>query len=177
MFTFSHPNIAVAGTEDAIALKDLLNSAYRGESSKRGWTTEAHLIAGEQRSDEAMVLEAMLQPASIFLKFTAASGTIEGCVNLQQQGEKIYLGMFSVSPGTQGGGIGKSLLAAAEQYAKQLHCTHIHMQVITARTDLISWYIRHGYRDTGVRKPFVEDGITGKHLQPLEFMMLEKTVV
>lgn len=177
MVTFSDPHITIARTQDAISLKDLLNSAYRGESSKKGWTTEAHLIAGEQRSDEAMVLQAMQQPASVFLKFTAANGTIAGCVNLQQQDEKIYLGMFSVSPELQGGGIGKSLLAAAEQYAKQLHCTHIYMQVIAARTDLINWYMRHGYKDTGQRKPFVEDGITGKHLQPLEFMMLEKTVV
>jgi hypothetical protein len=50
------------------------------------------------------------------------------------------------------------------------------MQVISVREELIHWYVRHGYQDTGERKPFFEDGLTGKHLQPLEFMVLEKFV-
>jgi len=55
-----------------------------------------------------------------------------------------------------------------------LNCRSIYMTVITVRTELVSWYQRHGYADTGERKPFLEDGLTGKHLQPLEFMVLEK---
>jgi ribosomal protein S18 acetylase RimI-like enzyme len=77
-------------------------------------------------------------------------------------------------PALQGGGIGKSLLQAAEEYALHVSCHIIYMSVISVRTELINWYKRHGYVDTGIRKPFVEDDITGKHLRPLEFMMLEK---
>jgi len=82
--------------------------------------------------------------------------------------------MFSVNPELQGGGIGKKLLHAAEEYASHVGCSIIYMTVITAREELINWYMRHGYVDTGERKPFEEDGVTGKHLQQLEFMVLEK---
>jgi len=172
----TNSNISIATHEDVSSIVQLLNSAYRGESSKKGWTTEAHLIAGEVRSDAASVQQVMQQEGSVFLKYTTEQGRMIGCVNLQQQADKIYLGMFAVSPQLQGAGIGKQLLAAAEVYAQQLHCNCIYMTVIEARTELVNWYIRHGYVDTGQRKPFVEDGLTGKHLQPLQFAVLEKKI-
>jgi ribosomal protein S18 acetylase RimI-like enzyme len=48
------------------------------------------------------------------------------------------------------------------------------MTVISVRTELIAWYKRHGYQETGEIQPFIEDAISGKHLQPLEFLFLEK---
>lgn len=176
MFTFSNPHIAVATLTDVAAITALLNSAYRGESSKQGWTTEAHLIAGNVRTDESNLQEVMQLPNSVVVKYMNEQQEITGCVNLQQQGNKIYLGMFSVSPQSQGFGIGKQLLKAAEEYAQHLQCTAIYMTVISAREELINWYQRHGYKDTGERKPFIEDDLTGKHLQALEFMVMEKAV-
>ena len=171
---FSNLNIAIATVADVIAIKDLLNSAYRGESSKQGWTTEANLITGDTRTDENIVKEIMQKTDSVFLKYSGERQQITGCVNLQQHNDKIYLGMFSVSPQLQDGGIGKQLLKAAEEYAAHLHCTSVYMHVVSLRSELINWYKRHGYVETGETKPFSEDGITGKHLQPLEFMVLEK---
>jgi len=176
MLQFSDPYIKLATTADRFAIINLLNKAYRGESSKQGWTTEANLIAGDQRTDEANLLQVMNQPGSIFLKYCSDEQLITGCVNLQQHGDRIYLGMFSVSPQEQGRGIGKHMLKAAEEYARHLHCKAIYMSVISVRHELINWYQRHGYFDTGERKPFIEDGLTGKHLQPLEFMILEKSL-
>lgn len=177
MQVFSNPNISVAAIADSADIINLLNSAYRGESSKQGWTTEAHLIAGERRTDAAGLQQVMQQAGSVILKYTDAAQQVIGCVNLQQHSSKIYLGMFSVSPLQQGSGIGKQILQAAEEYARHLQCTAIYMSVIAVRSELINWYIRHGYRDTGERKPFVEDNVTGKHLQPLEFMTLEKPIL
>jgi len=171
---FSNPNISVASTADIPAINDLLNSAYRGEGSRQGWTTEADLIAGDIRTDENMLQKVMEQPGSVFLKYANGQQQITGCVNLQQFNNKIYLGMFSVSPPLQGGGIGKHLLKAAEEYAQHLHCIAIYMSVISVRTELIDWYKRHGYIEAGEIKPFPEDGVTGKHLQALEFLILEK---
>jgi ribosomal protein S18 acetylase RimI-like enzyme len=116
------------------------------------------------------------KPGSVVLKYTNEKNQLIGCVNLQQQGDRLYLGMFSVSPEAQGGGIGKKILLAAEQHALNEGCRSIFMQVISVRDELIHWYIRHGYQDKGERKPFNEDGLTGKHLQPLEFMILEKYI-
>ncbi|MEP7238068.1 MAG: GNAT family N-acetyltransferase [Ferruginibacter sp.] len=175
MYQFSNLHITIASKADIAAIKNLLNNAYRGESSKQGWTTEADLIAGEIRTDENNVQEVMLQPGSVFLIYKDEQ-QVMGCVNLQKHDNKLYLGMFSVSPQLQGGGIGKQLLKAAEEYAMHLQLSAIYMSVVSVRTELIDWYKRHGYTDTGERKSFTEDGLTGKHLQPLEFMTMEKTI-
>ncbi|QNA46653.1 GNAT family N-acetyltransferase [Lacibacter sediminis] len=168
--------IAIATTEDIPQIVQLLNSAYRGESSKRGWTTEADLIAGDRRTDAASVAIVMNQPGSIILKYTNEEGEIIGTVNLQQHERGVYLGMFAVSPNQQGGGIGKQLLNAADEHAKNIGSGKIYMSVISVRKELIDWYKRHGYAETGERKPFVEDDLTGKHLQKLEFLILEKNI-
>jgi ribosomal protein S18 acetylase RimI-like enzyme len=168
--------IEQATIDDAPQIAQLLNSAYRGESSKQGWTTEADLIAGDRRTNEATVIEVIQQPGSVILKFTNETGIIVGTVNLQKHDTRLYLGMFSVSPQQQGGGIGKQLLRAAEDHARLVECKSIYMTVISVRKELIDWYKRHGYAETGERKPFVEDDLTGKHLQPLEFLTLEKFI-
>ncbi len=176
MSLFTHPSVSIATTQDIIAIKDLLNSAYRGETSRKGWTTEADIIDGDVRTDENDLQGVMQQEGSIFLKYTDPENKIVGCVNLQQHPGKIYLGMFSVSPLMQGFGIGKHLLKAAEEYALSLPCNIIYMSVISLRSELIDWYKRNGYKETGETKPFKEDGLTGKHLQPLEFLILQKTL-
>ncbi|MFN0276647.1 MAG: GNAT family N-acetyltransferase [Chitinophagales bacterium] len=171
---FTHPSIKIATQTHIPALETLLNSAYRGEISRLGWTTEAHLISGDVRTNKQVIEETMLTPGSVFLVYIAEDETISGCVNLQKHESRLYLGMFSVSPKLQGLGIGKQILTAAEEYAIFIGCDSIYMSVISVREELIQWYIRHGYRDTGERKAFEEDGIHGKHLQVLEFMILEK---
>lgn len=175
MFKFSNEAIAVATKADTSRITSLLNSAYRGETSKQGWTTEAHLIAGNIRTNESTVHSVIEQPNSVMLKYTDEQ-QIVGCVNLQQHDNKTYLGMLSVSPHLQGAGIGKHLLNAAEEYAQQINCTTVYMTVISVRTELINWYQRHGYKDSGERKPFIEDEVSGKHLQQLEFMVMEKLI-
>lgn len=166
----------LAGPADAAAITQLLNKAYRGESSRGGWTTEADLIAGDVRTDENDVLNTMTKEGSVFLKYVDLQQNIIGCVNLQKHGYRLYLGMFSVSPQQQGSGIGKQILKAAEYYAVLVECGSIYMSVISARAELIAWYQRHGYSPNGERIKFEEDGLTGRHLQPLEFVFLEKLI-
>lgn len=169
---FSDLHISIADIGDTAIITQLLNSAYRGESSRQGWTTEADLIGGQVRTIETQVQDLINQPDSVFLKYTTSE--IVGCVNLQQHNDKIYLGMLSVNPNIQNSGIGKKLMLAAEEYTKYKVCKAIYMQVIDVREELINWYKRHGYNDTGKRIPFVEDGISGNHLKTLQFMVLEK---
>jgi len=176
MFQCNNPNISIALTSDAEAIKNLLNASYRGDLSRQGWTTEADLIAGEIRADDATMQQVMLKEGSVFLKYVSIEDLLFGCVNLQKHGTSMYLGMFSVWPHMQNAGIGKQLLLAAEEYTLQQGCSSIYLLVISVRTELIDWYKRHGYRDIGERKLFNEDGISGKHLQLLEFMTLEKAL-
>lgn len=174
MFSFSDSHISIALPIDALPISNLLNKAYRGETSKKGWTTEADLIEGQVRASETHVREVIGFENSIFLKYISDEGTLQGCVNLQKKERGLYLGMFSVDPELQGGGIGKKLLHAAEEYAKEIRCNLIHMWVISKRKELIDWYNRHGYTQTNEIIPFNEDPMSGKHREKLEFIVLEK---
>jgi GNAT superfamily N-acetyltransferase len=167
-------SIAAARREDASAICSLLNRAYRGASSRIGWTTEADLIGGEVRTDEAEVRDVMSREGSVFLVHRDVSGVTDACVNLQDRDGKVYLGMFAVEPARQAGGLGRAMLAAAEAWARGRGCRSVFMHVIALRIELIEWYARCGYADTGDRIPFPEDGRTGNHLRTLEFMIMEK---
>ena len=151
----------------------LVNSAYRGEESQKGWTAESHLIKGA-RTDPASVAELMNEANAVILKYVDKEGVLTGCVYLQKQEDSLYLGMLSVLPDLQGAGIGKQLLAAADAYALQNHCTHVAMTVISIRHELVGWYERHGYLRTGEMKPFHIGDRFGIAQQPLELMVLEK---
>lgn len=166
-------NIQQATQADIPALNKLVNSAYRGESSRRGWATEADLIDGT-RIDEAAMLDLIKDKNTTVLKYTE-DGVIRGCVELRKEGENLYLGMLSVQPDLQSKGIGKKLMLAGEDFAQAQACKRIFMTVISVRDKLIAWYVRHGYRLTGERKPFtMPDERWGIPKQPLEFIVLEK---
>jgi ribosomal protein S18 acetylase RimI-like enzyme len=165
--------ITKAVVEDSPALDKLVNSAYRGDSSRLGWTTEADLLDGT-RTDAAAIAELIKTPGITVLKFVDEN-EIQGCVELRNEHGKLYLGMLTVRPYLQGKGLGKKLLKAAEDEAKKQKCTSIFMTVISVRQELIDWYTRHGYQHTGERKPFAfNDPRFGQPKMKLEFVVLEK---
>lgn len=168
--------VSIAALDDIPALTALINSAYRGEASKKGWTTEADLLKGELRTDIPTLTEVIKRPQAVILKYTNTEGSIIGSVFLEKQERGLYLGMLSVSPLLQAGGVGKQLMKAAEQYAKEHNCLCIFMNVISVRHELIAWYERAGYQKTGETKPMPADTRFGVPAQPLEFAMMEKKV-
>lgn len=165
-----------AERNDLPALLALVNSAYRGEVSRLGWTTEADLISGDQRTDLPSLEVVFDQEGSVFFIAEDSGGKLLACVNLQQRKHDLYLGMLSVHPELQNRGLGKQMLQMAENHARNVGCSRIIMTVISLRVELIAWYKRHGYADTGVRLPFVEDGVSGKHLRLMEFMELARPI-
>jgi predicted N-acetyltransferase YhbS len=166
--------ITKATIADASELTALINSAYRGASSQVGWTSEAHLLGGI-RIDEKTMTGYLSAPDTTILKSTDDSGKIIACVYLQEYADRqLYLGLLTVSPTLQAGGIGKQLLHEGESYASRLGCKTIIMTVLTARQELIDWYLRRGYRDSGRREPFGGPKTFGDPKENLEFMGLEK---
>lgn len=167
--------VRTARPADVAALVDLVESAYRGERSRAGWTTEADLLAG-QRTDPDMVAEAVSSPGGTVL--VVEDGTeIVACCQLERRDDHVYFGMFAVAPGRQGGGLGRDLLAEAERHAReQWHSGELRMTVITQREDLIAWYERRGYVRTGELSPFpYGDERFGLPLRPdLAFETLRK---
>ena len=167
--------ISVATVNDIPQLLQLINSAYRGDEAKKGWTHEADLIAGTRRTDEASLQELIQKSNAAILKYEQ-NRKIAGCVYLEKKGHKLYLGMLSVSPEIQAQGIGKKLLQAADEYGKQNNCDAIEMTVISVRKELIAWYERNGYHVTNKKEPFPSDERFGSPRQQLEFIYLEKSL-
>ncbi|MCW2706981.1 MAG: Acetyltransferase [Frankiales bacterium] len=126
----------------------LVESAYRGESSRVGWTTEADLLDG-QRTDPDEVVSVL----DDLIVAEDDSGLV-GCCTLIPRDGHAYFGMFAVRPGLQGGGVGSQLLAEAERLAAEHGAGHVEMTVISTRTELIDFYLRRGYVDTGETRPF-----------------------
>ncbi len=165
--------ISPATTADVPALNQLVNSAYRGDSSRRGWTTEADLLDGI-RTDEAALHQMLQNPAVTLLKYETADQLI-GCVYLEKKEDALYLGMLTVSPDAQANGLGKELMAAAEALAIEQQCNRMTMTVLPMRHELIAFYERRGYRKTGETQPFPStDPRFGLPKQPLEFVVMEK---
>ncbi|MFJ9928975.1 GNAT family N-acetyltransferase [Streptomyces misionensis] len=138
---------------DVDALVALIQSAYRGDESRAGWTTEADILEG-QRTDPEGVVEVIESPDSRLLT-VERDGRIVACCQLEHRGEHAYFGMFAVSPTQQGAGLGKAVIAEAERQARETWgVSEMHMTVISVREDLIAWYERRGYRRTGRMSPF-----------------------
>ncbi|MFF9110073.1 GNAT family N-acetyltransferase [Streptomyces sp. NPDC014805] len=138
---------------DVDALVALVESAYRGDASRAGWTTEADILEG-QRTDPEGVLEVIKSPDSRLLT-VERDGEIVACCQLEHRGTYAYFGMFAVRPTAQGGGLGKAVITEAERQARDIWgAQEMHMTVISVRDDLIAWYERRGYRRTGQMTPF-----------------------
>ncbi|PTQ96948.1 acetyltransferase (GNAT) family protein [Mucilaginibacter yixingensis] len=167
--------VSRAAIDDAVELTELVNNAYRGESSKKGWTTEAHLLGG-QRVDVETMTGYLLNPAIMILKYVNTDHHITGCVYLQVRNQKLYLGMLSVNPNEQANGIGRQLLHEAELLAFQLECTAITMTVISSRKELLDWYIRRGYKPTGEVIPFHNDEKFGIPKEVIQLLVLDKEI-
>jgi GNAT superfamily N-acetyltransferase len=171
----STPSIGTATAADVPALAALINRAYRGEASLQGWTTEEHLLDGP-RVGEAALRDMLSTPQATLLTYRQAAGALTGCVYLHQQGTQLYLGTLAVAPEAQAQGVGRQLLAAAKDYARQHGCTTLKITVLSARPELLAWYERHGYVRTGAAEAFPATTAFGRPRQPLTLLELVKAV-
>lgn len=193
-----------AAAADVPAIVALVESAYRGEASRAGWTTEADLLDG-QRID-AHGVNALIDSADAGVLLAESDGELVACCELRRadvadpccadrrgaaaandrSGQAdtapaaCYFGMFSVRPTAQGGGLGRRVIAHAERLAREdWRCERMRMTVIDVRAELIAWYERRGYRRTGVFEPFpYGDERFGIPRRPdLRFEVLEKSLL
>jgi len=163
-----------ATTADTERIVALVNSAYRGESSKQGWTTEADILGG-QRTDAEEIGRLIATPNSMMLLCYSAEDLI-GSVHLERVEDGAYIGMFTVKPALQGRGIGKVFMDEVERRVREeWGVTRAKMLVITLREELIAFYERRGYRRTGKFEAFPNDIRFGiPKVTNLRFELLEK---
>ncbi|WP_400190413.1 GNAT family N-acetyltransferase [Hymenobacter sp. B81] len=164
-----------ATAADLPALEILVNRAYRGTDAAPGWTHEAHLLSGP-RASTADLRELLSTPAALILTARDAQRRLLGCVYLAAQPPQLYLGLLAVDPERQAGGLGRQLLAAAEDHARQQGLRSVVMTVLAERPDLLAWYARRGYQPTGEVRPLHADHGAGQPRQTLTLLVLEKAV-
>ncbi|MBL8537659.1 MAG: GNAT family N-acetyltransferase [Hyphomonadaceae bacterium] len=167
---------------EEIVLHALIEGAYRGDSAKRGWTHEADLLGG-QRTDLAALTEILADPAQTILVHDDG-GALNGCVLIVDKGVRegrriAYLGMLTVRPDLQAGGLGRRLVQHAEAHARGFGADVMEMTVIKQRRELIAWYLRRGYHQTEEERPFpLDDPRFGLPKQrDLVFVVLRKALI
>ena len=163
--------------DDIAALNALIESAYRGDSAKAGWTHEADLLGG-QRTDAAALADMIASDDQVILLIEEDRAPT-GCVHVTVKRDGLaYLGLLTVSPRRQAAGLGRQLLEAAEAEAHARDCDCIEMTVIAQRSELIAWYDRRGYALTGERRPFpLDDPRYGvPTTRDLEFVVMAKPI-
>lgn len=156
---------------DVPALHRLVESAYRGDSARAGWTHEADLIEGPRTSAEA--LTAIVEDPDQTMLLACDGERLVGCVQVSRApGATGYFGMLTVDPGLQAGGLGRRLIAAAEAWAAdRFGARRMELTVVSVRAELIAYYERRGYRLTGETRPFPVELDP-----PLALAVMEKTL-
>jgi len=162
--------ISKAAKEQAAAIARLINLAYEGMPDSRGWTSEGAFMDGD-RIPETAVAQLLEQPGTDGFTCQAPGGDIIGFMSLEKREDHVYLGLLSVSPEVQAGGMGKHLLEFSEAYALDRGITIIRLTVVNIRPELIAWYERKGFTATGQTFPFP---VAGRPKVPLHLMEMEK---
>ena len=173
MTTALHFRTATLDDRDAIIA--LVTSAYRGDASRAGWTTEADLLDGPRVAPEVLEHDLVRERSRVVL--AERDGALVGCAHVCDDGGAGYFGMFAVDPTRQSGGLGDAVLKECERVARDdWRLSSMKMTVIDIRDELIAWYERRGYRRTGIKKPFPYGDARFGHPKrgDLRFEVLEK---
>lgn len=176
------PTFRLARQADAPFLVDLIERAYRGPETAGSWTSEAHLLKGP-RTSLSEVSALIAREDSRFL-IAQLNGKITACCLLQGLNRAdldagsvnaAYFGMFALDPAAQGGGLGKLVIAEAERRIQDIWgCNEMVMTVINLRTELISWYERRGYRQTGATLLFPFSETSGETTRDFHLVEMRK---
>jgi ribosomal protein S18 acetylase RimI-like enzyme len=166
---------ATVADVDVDAIVGLVTSAYRGEASRAGWTTEADLLDGNRIDPGVLRGDIAREHSRVLL--ASRAGELVACAHVAIEDGAGYFGMFAVRPVLQGGGVGKAVLAEAERVVRDdWGLPVMRMTVIDVREELMAWYERRGYHRTGIKKPFpaVDPRFGIPKRDDLRFEVLEK---
>lgn len=160
----------------------LVNSAYRGDSSRKGWTTEAEYLDGQRTDEKSLAKELDGHNKTVLCVRNKKTSEIIGTVFLEQfmddKGPNCYLGMLTVKPTLQNSGLGRWILSEVEDYMRQKGVRRITLGVLNPRHELMAWYERRGFVKNGITEefPYGQDQFGLPKIKGLHFVMFEKTI-
>jgi len=157
---------------------DLVNLAFRGSGASASWNIEAGIIEGQRLNESLLREDLAAKPAAqLLIRRDEAGGALLGTVWLDPGKDGLWsLGLLTVRPDLQNKQLGRKLLNAAEEFAKERGAHRMRMTVVNVRKALIAWYERRGYTLTGETRPFpYGDERFGRPLRDdLHFVVLQK---
>ncbi|MCX4187432.1 GNAT family N-acetyltransferase [Methylophaga sp. OBS4] len=158
--------------DDLPAIVALINEAYRGTGGDHRWTTEAHLVAGDRISVEA--LTDLINDSQCDFIVCHEQDKLIGCISICYRNTIAEFGTFAIKQEKHGMGIGKQLLAYAENHAKNC-CQRFQVSVVTPNQTLIDFYIKRGYQPIGHKKLYPVDNNAGKlKAKDIDLTVLQK---
>jgi GNAT superfamily N-acetyltransferase len=165
---------------DYAPIVQLINLSFRGIGPEASWNSEGDFIEGQRLTEPLLREDLAAKPDALLLAYREdPKGELLGTVWLERKNDGVwYLGLLTVRPDLQKRQMGRALLAAAEDFAKQRGAYRIRMSVVNVRKTLIAWYERRGYLLTGETQPFpYDDQRFGRPLRDdLHFVLLEKDI-
>lgn len=145
---------------DAASVADLINICFRGEASRKGWTTEADILEGVRTTSSEIANIIRRNDAFVLIGVLNDEIVAAACCERQVIAGKqtAHFGKISVKPTLQNKGHGKDLIYAAEAMTtREWRVLGFHMSVISLRHELIEFYERLGYERTGEFAAFPEN--------------------
>lgn len=150
--------IRIANSADEENITKVINAAFK--------IAEGFFIDGNRITLE----EVQRHRASGAFLVAESEETIDGCVYVEPRGERAYLGLLSVDPARQQGGLGSRLMEAGEEYCRERGARFMDIYIVNLRTELPAFYERRGYVENGTT-PFPADVPTK---QPCHFINMSK---
>jgi ribosomal protein S18 acetylase RimI-like enzyme len=165
----------IATLDDATQLQAMVQSAFRAEDSRKDWTADMKLGASF-RIDVEEITTQITKPDGAILVATDNSTLVASIEVSKRSADLARLSMLAVDEHHQRGGIGRRVLAYAEDYCQRTWgVKKLGLNALSTRRELILWYIRHGYRKTGELTPFPKVHVKELALlDDLYFVELEK---
>ncbi|KAH7157808.1 acyl-CoA N-acyltransferase [Dactylonectria estremocensis] len=165
----------IATPDDAAQVQALVEAAFRAEDSRPDWTADMKLGSSFRIGVET-ILSQITKPDSAILMATDGNGALVGSVEVSRRDDLARVSMLAVDLRRQQGGLGRQVLAHAEDYCLRTWGVHrIGLNALSTREQLISWYMRRGYQKTGKSSPFPNERLGELELsEDLHFVELEK---
>jgi len=170
--------LKIAVEADYPAVIALTNRAFRGTGAEASWNVE-DVIEGDRITDELLREDLAQAPGGYLLMWRDDDGDHLGHVRLEPLADGVwYLALLTVRPDRQDQQLGRRLLTAAEDFARDRGARRIRMTVVNTRDTLIAWYGRRGYALTGETLPFPyhDERIGRPTRDDLSFVVLERAI-
>ncbi|KAK7429468.1 hypothetical protein QQZ08_004060 [Neonectria magnoliae] len=169
-------NFRIATLDDAPQLQPMVEAAFRSEDSRKDWTADM-VLSDNFRIDIEEIIKKIVQPNSATLMATDDNDVLVGSISVFKLNPDVArLSLLAVDQKYQRRGVGRRILTYGEDYCRRVWGVKTFgLNVLSTREQLISWYVRRGYRRTGETTPFPYDLMKGRPLpEGLMFIELEK---